>query len=247
MGHLDGRVALVTGGGTGIGRATSLLFAGEGADVAVNYSRSRSEAEETVSEIKKLGRKGLAICADVSDDFAVRKMVDNVATTLGRLDILVNNAGYTKFVPMDDLEGLSGDAWDRVFDVIVKGTLHCSRAAIPWMRQNGGGQIINISSIAGIIGYGSSISYCAAKAAIICMTKSLAASQAPDIRVNAVAPGLVDTRWVAGQEEFKEKHREATPLKRVATPQDVATAIFGLVMSDFVTGQTLLVDGGRTL
>ncbi len=246
MGRLEGKVALVTGGGTGIGRATSLLFAEEGADVAVNYSRSRSEAEETVSEIEKLGRKGLAICADVSDDAAVREMIDTVVAKLGRLDILINNAGYTKFVPLADLDGLTDENWDRVMAVNVKGTFYCSRAAIPRMKQSGGGQIVNLASIAGIIGYGSSIPYCASKAAIICMTKSMAVSQAPDIRVNAVAPGVVKTRWVSGWEEFMEKHRKATPLKRVATPEDIAAAIFGLVISEFVTGQTLVVDGGRT-
>ncbi|MBW2149639.1 MAG: SDR family oxidoreductase [Deltaproteobacteria bacterium] len=245
MGRLEGKVALVTGGGTGIGRATSLLFAEEGADVAVNYSRSRSEAEETVSKIEKLGRKGLAICADVSDDAAVRDMIDTVVKTLGRLDILVNNAGITKFVPLDDLEGLTDENWERILAVNVKGTFYCSRAAIPRLRENGGGQIVNVASIAGITGYGSSIAYCASKAAVSCMTKSMAASQAPDIRVNAVAPGAVQTRWVVGWEEFMEKHREATPLKRLATPEDVAASIFGLVISDFVTGQILVVDGGR--
>ncbi len=122
MGYLDGKVALITGGGTGIGRATALLFAGEGADVAVNYSRSQTEAETTADAIRALGRRALAVCADVSDDAAVHRMVEQVVTELGRLDILVNNAGTTQFVPLDDLEGLSDEVWDAIFDVNVKGT-----------------------------------------------------------------------------------------------------------------------------
>ena len=247
MGYLDGKVALVTGGGTGIGRATSLLFAKEGADVAVDYSRSQKEAETTADEIRKMGRKALAVCADVSDDGAVREMVGRTATELGRLDILVNNAGTTRFVALDDLEGLKDEDWERTIDVNVKGTFYCCRAAIPRMRETGGGVIVNVASIAGMIGLGSSIPYCVSKAGVISITRSLALTQAPDIRVNAVAPGVVDTRWVIGHEAFVEKGREATPLKRVATPEDVAAAILGLVVSEFVTGQTVVVDGGRTM
>ena len=124
MGKLEGKVALVTGGGTGIGRATALAFAGEGIDVAVNYSRSKADAEATAAEIEGMGRAALAVCADVSDDAAVRRMVERVASELGRLDILVNNAGWTRYVPLEDLEGLSGEAWDRCFDVNVNGTFY---------------------------------------------------------------------------------------------------------------------------
>ena len=163
------------------------------------------------------------------------------------MDILVNNAGATRFVALDDLEGVTDPDWDQAIDVNVKGTFHCSRAAIPRMRETGGGVIVNVASIAGMIGLGSSIPYCVSKAGIISITRSLALTQAPDIRVNAVAPGVVDTRWVVGHEAFVEKGREATPLKRVAAPEDVAATILGLVLSEFVTGQTVVVDGGRTL
>jgi len=247
MPNFEGQAALVTGGGTGIGRATALKLASEGADVAVNYSRSAKEAQDTADEIRKLGRKSLAVQADVSDDAAVRKMVDTVHHAFGRLDILVCSAGTTRFVPLTDLEDLTDEAWDPVFNVNVKGAFYCARAAIPVMKAGGGGHIINVSSIAGLTGQGSSLAYAASKAALISVTKSLAIGQAPDIRVNAVAPGVVDTRWVVGWEDFVTRAREATPLKRVATPADVADVIFGLAVSRFVTGQTWVVDGGCVL
>ena len=246
MGRLDGKVALVTGGGTGIGRATCLLLASEGADVAVNYSRSLNEAEATVADIRALGRNSIAIRTDVSVESAVREMVDRVVGELGRLDILVNNAGTTVFVPLADLEALTDDAWDPVFDVNVKGAFYCARAAIARMPE-AGGQIVSVASIAGTCGQGSSIAYCASKAALISLTKSLAVSQAPRIRANAVAPGIVNTRWVKGWEEFVRVNREATPLQRVAEPEDIANAILGLVVNELVTGQVLVVDGGKTI
>jgi 3-oxoacyl-[acyl-carrier protein] reductase len=248
MGWLEGQVALITGGGTGIGRATALLFAEEGADVAINYSRSKQEAESTALEIEKKGRRCLAIRADVSIDHEVNAMVDKVVGALGGLDILVNNAGTTRTIPYKDLDAIRDEDWEKIFSVNLKGTFYCSRAAIRVMRERGGGQIINVSSIAGYLGWGSSIPYSVSKAAIINLTRALALSQGPEIRVNSVAPGVVKTRWTGVfEKDFERKHLEATPLKRVAEPEDVALAIFGLAINPYVTGKTLVVDGGRTL
>ena len=247
MGKLDGKVALVTGGGTGIGRAASLLFATEGADVAVNYSRSEDDANKTCADIEALGHKAIAVKADVSDDSAVREMVDRVVDELGRLDILVNSAGMTRFVPLDDLENLTEEDWDRAMAVNVKGAFFAARAAIPKMKESGGGSIVNVASISGISGKGSSIAYSASKAALICLTNSLATSQAPDIQVNAISPGFVDTRWGIGWDAFRKLHLEATPMGRVATGEDCADAILGLILSPFVTGENLIVDGGRSI
>ena len=247
MGRLAGKVALVTGGGTGVGKATSLLFAREGADVAVNFSRSKSDAEGTVSEIEQLGRKSIAICADISEDVRVRSMVEDVVESLGRLDILVNNAGITQSVPATDLEGMTEETWDRILAVNVKGTFFCSRAAIPAMKVNGGGNIVNVSSDSAFTGQGSSIAYTASKAAIINLTRALAISQAPAIRVNAVAPGVIETRWIEHIEALADQYRKTNPLQRLARPEDVAEAILALVVNKFITGHTTVVNGGRTL
>ncbi len=247
MGKLNGKVALVTGGGTGIGKATSLLFAREEADVAVNFSRSRSDAEDTVSEIRQLGSHAIAVCADISNDAAVRLMVGKVVKTLGRLDILVNNAATTEFVLPTDLEGMTEELWDKILDVNVKGTFFCSRAAIAAMRNHDGGHIVNVSSDSAFTGRGSSIAYTASKAAIINMTLALAISQAPAIRVNAVAPGVVETRWIDKIRPLADAARRKNPLQRLACPNDIAEAILGLVVNDFITGHTLVVNGGATL
>ena len=241
------QVALVTGSGTGIGRATSLMLGREGAKVAVNYSKSRSDAEQTVDQLTAENAEGVALQADVSDDGEVRRLVDQVVERFGRLDILVNNAGVTQLVPYSELEDMTVDLWDRIMAVNARGTFLCSRAAIGAMRESGGGQIINVSSITAYTGQGSCIAYAGSKAAIVNITQALAFSQAPDIRVNCVAPGVVETRWIEGLEEFTEPHRQATPLQRLATPEDVAQTIYGLAINEYITGQTILVDGGRML
>ena len=245
--NLQGKIALITGGGTGIGREIGLSFAREGAGVVVDYSRSEKEANATAQEIRDLGVPALAIKADVSVDSQVRAMVDQVMEECGRLDILVNSAGTTTFVNMEDLEGLTEEMWDRTLAVNLKGTFFCCRAAVPAMKSNGGGNIINISSIAGPTGIGSSMAYCASKAGVICLTKSLARVLAPEIQVNTIAPGFVDTRWTADWPEFRKMHEEATPMKRVAQPADIAEAALFLVHSDYVTGQVITVDGGKSM
>lgn len=243
--NLSGKAALVTGGGTGIGRATALLLAAKGADVAVNYSRSQREAEAVADEVRKLGRKAIAIKADVSDDKQVTNMVATVVRKLGRLDILVNNAAWTAYVDLQDLRGLTDEIWDRTLAVNLKGPFLCARAAAPHLAKAAPGAIVNVSSLAGTIGRGSSIPYCASKAALDLLTRMLARSLAPAVRVNAVAPGVVDTRWVANEKAFVRGAQLQTPMKRIAKPEDVAAAILGLVEgSDFITGQILTVDGG---
>ncbi len=242
---LANRVALITGGGTGIGRAIALALAERGADVAVNYSRSRDDAEGTAGAIRELGRRGLAVKADVSKDREVTEMVDRVVREWGRLDILVNNAGTTKYVDHKDLNGLTEEAWDRILSVNVKGTFFCSRAASRVMTE---GRIINIGSVAGVRGMGSSIAYAASKGAIHTMTLSLARALAPRITVNAIAPGLIETRWHVGREVQNAKFVESIPVQRIGRPEDIAHVAVALATSDtFLTGQIIIVDGGALL
>ncbi len=242
---LANRVALVTGGGTGIGRAIALAFADHGIDVAVNYSRSREDAETTAGAIRERGRRGLALQADVSNASEVSEMVGRLVGDWGRLDILVNNAGTTAFVDHKNLDGLTGEVWDRILSVNVKGTFFCSRAAARVMTE---GRIINIGSVAGVRGIGSSIAYAASKGAIHTMTLSLARALAPKVTVNAIAPGLIETRWHAGREAHNAKAVESIPVKRIGRPEDIAHVAVALATSDnFLTGQIITVDGGALL
>lgn len=238
------KIALITGGGTGIGKAVSLALAAQGIHVAVNYSRSAKEAAATVKEIKDLGADGFAFQADVADDNAVRVMVQSVIDRFGRLDYLVNCAGTTVYVSLDDLEGLQPEHWDQIMNVNVKGLFAVCRAAAPHLKQTHG-SIVNITSVGGITGMGSSIAYSASKAAAISVTKSLARVLAPEVRVNSVAPGIVMTRWVEGREEHVKKLGEHTPLGRCCNAEDVAEVVVPLLVStSMITGQTIVVDGG---
>jgi len=249
MNKLKGKVAIITGGSTGIGREIALSISKEGASVAINYSRSKIEAEETGEEIRKIGTRAMLIQADISKEDDVINMMKKVYTNFGRLDMLVNNAGYTEFVPHKDLQSLTEEMWNKIFSVNVKGNYFCSKEAVIYMLKNGGGSIINIAGTAGITGLGSSIAYCASKAAIISLTKSLALSLAPEIQVNAISPGVVEnTRWCRGKEDFNEIARKATPMKRLARTTDIAeTAVFLFTSSHFITGQNIIVDGGRVV
>jgi 3-oxoacyl-[acyl-carrier protein] reductase len=242
------RVALITGGGTGVGRATALALAQRGYDVAINYSRSAQEAEETAAAARQHGVRAITLAADVADDAQVRQMVARCGEVLGRLDVLVNNAGTTYFVDHHDLEGLTEAMWDRILAVNLKGPYFVTRAAVELLRASGGGAVVNVASVAGIAGSGSSIAYAASKGGLITMTKSLARALAPQIRVNAVCPGPILSRWLVGHEAMIEAALKVTPLGRASTPQEVAAVIVFLACdAAMVTGQAVVVDGGRTM
>ena len=244
---LKGKAAIVTGGAVGVGRAVAIDLAKRGASVAVNYSRSATEAEETAAEVEKLGVRALAIKADVRRDEDARAMAEQAHRAFGRLDVLVNNAGVTRFIDHADLEKVTPEDWAFIFDTNVWGLFVCARAAVPAMRKAGGGAIVNLSSVAGVYGTGSSIPYCASKAAINNMTVTLARALAPTIRVNAVAPGFVDTRWWDSRENkgaIKDMAAASAPLKKICQPEDVSKVVLDLVTADLVTGQVLVVDGG---
>lgn len=241
------RVALITGGGTGIGKEVALGLAAQGISTVLNYSRSAKEAAETAALVNARGVSCLLHAANVADDREVRAMVGSVVERLGRLDYVVNAAGVTDVVALPDLEGLKEEYWDRALAVNVKGVFFVCRAAAPHLKQVQG-SIVNITSIAGINGRGSSIAYAASKAAAIAMTKSLALALAPDVRVNSVAPGPVMTRWNAGREEAVKKVALGAPLAKVCGPEDVAAVVVPLLLSaGMMTGQTVVVDGGMVM
>jgi len=245
--NLEGKAAIVTGAGVSVGRAVALDLARRGVSVTVNYSRSVAEAEQTAADCEKLGVRAICVQADVGQDDQVRAMTEKAVAAFGRLDVLVNNAGVTRFIDHADMDKVGDDDWDYIFRTNVWGTFVCTRAAAPALRRDGGGVVINLSSVAGVYGTGSSVPYCASKAAINNMTVTLARALAPDIRVNAVAPGFVDTRWWSEREHadaIKQFAAAAAPLKKVCQAEDVSKVVVDLVTSDMITGQIVVVDGG---
>lgn len=245
MKDLKGKVALITGAATGIGRAASLILAEKGANIVINYyPGTEKKAEDTFSEVQKFGVKGMIYPADVSKDAEVREMFNKAMELFGRLDILVNNAGVTNFVDLHDLEGLREEYWDRAFNVNSKAIFFTSRACAEELKKNKG-CIVNTTSTAGFNGRGSSMAYAASKAAGISITKSLALVLAPEVRVNSVAPGIVLTRWVEGKEDHVNRLSAGTPLGKPANAEDIAEVIVSLITSAaLITGQTIVVDGG---
>lgn len=250
---LSGKTAIVTGSAVGVGRATALELAKRGASVVVNYSRSEREASETLAEVERLSAKALLVRADISQDQEVRTMVERAREAFGSVDVLVNNAATTVFVGFNDLEGMTEEHWDRILAVNLKGPFFCARAVAGPMKEAGAGAIVNVSSVAGIRAVGSSIAYAASKAGLINLTIALARVLAPEVRVNCVAPGFIDSRWLRqglGQvfEPAKQRTSERTPLGRVSTPEDIAQVVLSLIEgADFVTGQTVTVDGGNSI
>ena len=242
-----GKTAIVTGGGTGIGRAISVALAKRGAAVAVIYSQSEQEALETRESITRSGGRAIALKADVADDSAVQVMTRAVADAFDGIDYLINNAGITRQLRFDDLDAISDDIWDSLVAVNVKGTFHCCRSAAPYLRKRPGSAIVNIGSIAGETGYGSSLPYAVSKSAVHGLTKALARALAPAIRVNCVAPGAVATRWWAGNEEKMRMLAGSLALQRVSTPEDIAETALMLLKAESMTGQVIKVENGQTL
>ncbi|MFI6625575.1 SDR family NAD(P)-dependent oxidoreductase [Streptomyces sp. NPDC050528] len=240
------RVALVTGSSSGIGEAVALRLAAEGIRVVVNSARSVEAGEKVAAALPD----AIYVQADVSDEAQARRLVDSAVAHYGRLDILVNNAGVSRPVPHADLAAATPELWREILGLNVIGTWQTTVAAMPHLARTGSGSVVNISSIAGSRPAGSSIPYAVSKAAIEHMTRLLANAVGPEVRVNAVAPGLVETPWTQGKDFFvpiAQKVRESTPLRRVGWPEDVAEAVLGLADAAYTTGQVLLVDGGAHL
>ncbi len=250
---LTGSVAVVTGGGTGIGRAVAERLVGAGArGVLVTWSRSADAAEEAVRALTEAGAEAEALQVDVRDEAAVRALAARCEQRFGRCDVLVNNAGTTHWVPFDDLDAVTDEVWDEVLGVNLQGAFRCARALAPALRASGGA-VVNVASISGHRGIGSSIPYGVSKAGLIQLTRALAVALAPQVRVNSVSPGTVATRWQLDRHgadafaEMTEREREVAPLARTPDADDVAAAVLGLLGADVVTGVDVVVDAGKHL
>jgi len=244
---LKGKVALVTGSSRGVGRAVALGYAGEGAKVVVNYTSNQKAANEVVQEIQALGSDGIAVKADVAQKSEVENLVSAAVDKFGRLDILVNNAGFTR--PSLMLK-MSEDQWDQVVDIHLKGAFLCAQAAGIRMKEQNSGKIINVMSVAGLVGTVGQINYSAAKGGLLSMTKSIARELARyNVCCNVISLGIVATdmtKKIRSDEKLKEIYMNRILLKRFAEPKDISPAFVFLASddSDYITGQLLCVDGG---
>ncbi len=249
--NLENAVCIVTGAGTGTGAACARQLAAKGCRVLVNYSRSEQDALEVVEQCNAKAGEAIAVKADVSKDAECRELAQAAIDKWGRIDALVNNAGITKFAPARDLDALSAEDFQNIYAVNVIGPYQMIRACAPAMRATGNGAIVNISSLSGVRGVGSSTAYIASKGALNAMTLALARALAPEVRVNAVCPGLIDTRWHSARfnaedyASFKAGYARTVPLEKPATADDVAeVAVWLIEGAALVTGETILVDGG---
>jgi NAD(P)-dependent dehydrogenase (short-subunit alcohol dehydrogenase family) len=245
-GTLNGRVALVTGASRGIGAATAIALAHAGADVVVNYREREAAATDVVSRIDELGRRSLAVRADVTIREQVRAMVVHTIETMGAIDVLVNNAGVLQQKPFADI---TNEDWDRTLEVNLKGVFLCSQEALPAMRRQRSGRIVNLASSGGQLGGELAPHYSAAKAGVISLTRSLARLAAPDVAVNCVAPGLIVTEMTNAEiaSEAGAEKLQQIPLGRPGSADEVAESIVFLAAAPYVTGQTISVNGGLYL
>lgn len=250
---ISGKAAVVTGASRGVGAATALSLAERGCAVLVNYAKSAEAAEKTCARARAFGVDAVSYRGDVASDAVCRGMMDAAASAFGRLDILVNNAGTTRFIPHEDMESVTDEVWARLMDVNVKAPFQCARAAQPHLRRSGSAEIVTVSSVAAFTGRGSCIPYCASKAAVVTMTRSLARIMGPEIRVNSVAPGFIKGDWLRrgvgdNYDSFVAEKEAEAPLQTACSPEDVADAILSLITgSDLVTGETLTCDAGHSL
>jgi 3-oxoacyl-[acyl-carrier protein] reductase len=243
-GRFTGRVALVTGASTGLGRASALRLAAEGAAVAVNYARSQAEAEDVCAAIDEAGGRALAVQADVGEPDAVTGMIRRVERELGPVDVLVANAAVTEFVPFAELDRLTVELWERLYRVNVIGAFLCAQAVAPGMLERGDGSIVLVSSNSTVTAGGSSIPYVASKGALNVLTQCLARTLAPSVRVNAIAPGWMLTPWV---DKYLPPEVTASLLAKgraVTEVEDVARAVVDVAANGAITGQVLVVDAG---
>lgn len=248
------KVCVITGSSSGIGAATARLYAKNGWNVVINFSRNADPAEAVAAECRALGADVLVVKADIASDTDCRRLAAEVDARWGRADVLVNNAGTTKFVALKDLEGLTAEDFHQIHNVNVVGTYQMTRAFVPLLKKNPVGAVVNISSVAGSMGVGSSIAYMASKGAINAMTAGLARALGPEIRVNAIAPGLVETPWLQqglGAERYAatvQGYKARAALEEVTQPEDIAEAAWYLGASaPKTTGEVLLVDAGLRL
>ncbi|KOV65492.1 SDR family NAD(P)-dependent oxidoreductase [Streptomyces sp. MMG1121] len=239
------RVALITGSSSGIGAAVARRLAADGVRIVVNSARSTTAGEDLAAELPD----AVYVQGDVADPADAGRIVQAAIDAYGRLDILVNNAGTTRFIPLDDLAAADATAWREIFDVNVFGVWQLTAAAVPYLRKSEAAAIVNVSSVSAIRALGSSIPYAVSKAALNHLTRLLATQLGPRIRVNAVAPGLIETPWYDDAEEVWENSRSwitaNTPLRSVGSPADVAEAVAYLTRAAYTTGDVLTVDGGR--
>lgn len=248
--ELKNAVCIVTGSASGIGAASAVMLAGKGARVVVNYSKSEDAARATQKACTDAGGEALLVQADVAEDAACRRLAQAALERWGRIDALVNNAGATKFANHADLDALAAEDFQRIYAVNVIGTYQMVRACAPALKKSGRGAVVNVSSIAGKNGMGSSIAYAASKGALNTLTMSLARVLGPEIRVNAVCPGMVDTKWLREgygprYAAIEARYRQGTPLGRPGTPEEVAAVIVWLIEgADLITGDTIMVDSG---
>ena len=249
MNDLHGRVALVTGGAGGLGEAICHALADAGCAVAVGYNSSEQPAQALAQTLKPVSTPHAAVKALVTDSAALARMSEEVRERWGRCDILVNCAGTTRFVPHADLDALDDALIDQILATNVRGPIAVTRALLPLLKASGQGLVVNISSIAAVTAMGSNIAYCASKAALDNLTKSLARALAPAVRVISVSPGLADTEFVKAMDRsWRDEQASRTPLKRLALPEEVAAAVLAAATQlTFTTGAVIPVDGGRQL